>query len=74
MPRVLVISGSMGAGKTTVMGEASDILSARGVAHAAFDLDALGIVLLPDPLSGSFTLETSPRSTTTALKPALSPS
>ncbi len=51
VPRVLVISGSMGAGKTTVMGEASDILSARGVAHAAFDLDALGIVLLPDPLS-----------------------
>jgi adenylylsulfate kinase-like enzyme len=51
MPRVLVISGSMGAGKTTVMGEASDLLSARGVVHAAFDLDALGIVLMPEPIS-----------------------
>jgi hypothetical protein len=51
MPRILVISGSMGAGKTAVMGEASDVLSARGVVHAALDLDALGIVLLPEPLS-----------------------
>ena len=51
VPRVLVISGSMGAGKTTVMGEASDLLSARGVVHAAFDLDALGIVLLPEPVA-----------------------
>ena len=51
VPRVLMISGSMGAGKTTVMGEASDLLAARGVVHAAFDLDAIGIVLLPEPLS-----------------------
>ena len=51
VPRILVISGSMGAGKTTVMGEASDLLSARGIVHAAFDLDALGIVLLPEPLA-----------------------
>jgi ribose 1,5-bisphosphokinase PhnN len=48
VPRVLVISGSMGAGKTTVMGEASDLLSDRGIVHAAFDLDALGVVLLPE--------------------------
>ena len=41
----------MGAGKTTVMGEASDLLAARGVVHAAFDLHALGIVLLNEPLS-----------------------
>src|SRR5437588_2602047 len=41
---VLVISGSMGAGKTTVMAEASDLLAERGIAHAALDLDALGIV------------------------------
>jgi hypothetical protein len=47
-PRILVISGSMGAGKTTVMGEASDLLSARQIVHAAFDLDALGLVLLPE--------------------------
>jgi len=44
---VLVISGSMGSGKTTVMVEASDILTARGAVHAAIDLDALGIVHLP---------------------------
>ena len=40
---VLVITGSMGSGKTTVLGEASDILSAANVAHAAIDVDALGI-------------------------------
>src|SRR5688500_7102899 len=36
--RVLVITGSMGAGKTTVMGEVSDLLAARGVRHAALDI------------------------------------
>lgn len=41
----------MGAGKTTVMGEASDLLSDRGIVHAAFDLDAIGVVLLPEPRS-----------------------
>jgi hypothetical protein len=40
---VLVISGSMGAGKTTVLGEASDFLAARDIVHAAIDLDALSI-------------------------------
>ena len=40
---MLVISGSMGAGKTTVLGEASDLLAARGVVHAAIDLDALSL-------------------------------
>ena len=41
---VIVISGSMGAGKTTVMAEASDLLAARGIAHAAIDVDMLGMV------------------------------
>jgi hypothetical protein len=41
---LLVITGSMGSGKTAVMGEASDILAARGIAHAAIDLDALCVV------------------------------
>src|SRR5262249_32085062 len=41
--RLLVITGSMGAGKTTVMAEAGDLLSARGVVHAAIDLDGLAI-------------------------------
>jgi len=45
--KAIVISGSMGAGKTTVMAEASDLLASRGIAHAAIDLDALGIVHLP---------------------------
>ncbi len=30
---VLVISGSMGSGKTTVLGEASDILTEAGIPH-----------------------------------------
>ena len=40
-PRVLVISGSMGAGKTTVLGEASDLLTDAGIVHAACDMDSL---------------------------------
>ena len=38
----------MGTGKTTVIAEASDLLKARGIVHAAIDLDALGIAQLPD--------------------------
>jgi len=34
----------MGAGKTTVMAEVSDLLAQRAIAHAAIDLDALAIV------------------------------
>jgi len=45
--RLLIITGTMGAGKTTVLGEASDILALRHIAHAAIDLDALGLVHLP---------------------------
>jgi hypothetical protein len=37
----------MGAGKTSVLGEASDILALRRVAHSAIDLDALGLAYLP---------------------------
>ena len=37
----------MGAGKTAVLGEASDILALRSIAHAAIDLDALGLAHLP---------------------------
>ena len=37
----------MGAGKTAVLAEASDILALRHIAHAAIDLDALGLVYLP---------------------------
>ncbi len=44
---LLIITGSMGAGKTSVLGEASDILALRHIAHAAIDLDALGAAHLP---------------------------
>jgi hypothetical protein len=37
----------MGAGKSTVLAEASDILALRHIAHAAIDLDALGLAHLP---------------------------
>jgi MinD-like ATPase involved in chromosome partitioning or flagellar assembly len=36
----------MGAGKTTVLAEAADILALRHVVHAAIDLDALGLAHL----------------------------
>ncbi len=44
---MLIITGTMGAGKTAVMAEASDILAQRGIVHAAIDLDALGLAHLP---------------------------
>jgi hypothetical protein len=45
---LLIITGSMGSGKTAVMAEASDILRMRGIPHAAIDLDVLGLAQLPD--------------------------
>ena len=44
---LLIITGTMGAGKTAVLGEASDILAGRQIVHAAIDLDALGLAHLP---------------------------
>lgn len=41
----------MGAGKTSVLGEASDILALRHITHAAIDLDALGLAHLPSAAS-----------------------
>ena len=43
MRSLLIITGTMGAGKTSVLGEASDILARRQVGHAAIDVDALGL-------------------------------
>lgn len=40
----------MGAGKTAVLGEASDLLALRGIVHAAIDLDGLGAAHLPLPV------------------------
>jgi hypothetical protein len=53
--KVLVLSGSMGAGKTTVLGEASDLLAARAIPHAAVDLDAMTAVLLPEDAARQLT-------------------
>lgn len=44
---LLIITGTMGAGKTAVLAEASDLLARRGIVHAAIDLDALGMAHLP---------------------------
>lgn len=44
---LLIITGTMGAGKTAVLGEASDILAQRRIVHAAIDMDALGVAHLP---------------------------
>lgn len=50
---MLIITGTMGAGKTTVLGEASDILALRRIAHAAIDVDALGLAHLPSAASNN---------------------
>ena len=44
---MIVISGSMGSGKTTVLADASDVLVASGVVHAAIDLDVLSVGHVP---------------------------
>ncbi len=48
---MLIITGTMGAGKSAVLGEASDILALRHTIHAAIDLDALGLAYLPSMAS-----------------------
>jgi thymidine kinase len=45
---VLVITGTMGSGKTSALAEASDILTLRNIPHASIDLDALGGACLFD--------------------------
>src|SRR6266851_6655975 len=44
---LLIITGSMGSGKTAVLGEASDLLALHGIPHGAIDLDMLGMAHLP---------------------------
>jgi predicted kinase len=44
---VLVLSGSMGSGKTTLMGEISDVLTAADIRHAAIELDTLALGHFP---------------------------
>jgi hypothetical protein len=47
MDSLLIITGTMGAGKSAVLAEASDLLAQRRIGHAAIDLDALGLGWLP---------------------------
>src|SRR5438874_13705638 len=47
MESLLIITGTMGSGTTTVLAEASDILALRHIMHAAIDLDALGLGHFP---------------------------
>jgi ABC-type uncharacterized transport system YnjBCD ATPase subunit len=48
---LLIITGTMGAGKSTVLAEASDLLAQRSITHAAIDLDALALAHLPSAAS-----------------------
>ena len=50
---LLIITGTMGAGKSAVLGEASDILTLGNIAHAAIDVDALGLAHLPSVSSNN---------------------
>ena len=54
--KVIILSGSMGCGKTTVLGEASDILASRHIAHACVDLDAIATVLIPENMAADVVL------------------
>lgn len=48
---LLIITGTMGAGKTSTLGEASGILALKTITHAAIALDSLGLALLPSAAS-----------------------
>jgi len=50
---LLIITGSMGSGKSTVLAEASDILTVRNIPHASIDLDALGNAHLASPVQNN---------------------
>jgi len=43
MTSMLIITGTMGASKTAVLAEPSDLLSQRQIVHAAIDLHGLGL-------------------------------
>lgn len=44
---LLLLTGGMGAGKSSVLTEASDLLAQQKIVHAAIDVDALGVAFLP---------------------------
>jgi len=48
--QLLVITGTMGVGKTATLDEVTDLLADAGVTHACVDLDGLGIFhIVPEP-------------------------
>ena len=47
MVELLILTGSMGTGKSSVLAEASDILSLNDIHHAAIDVDTLSLGHLP---------------------------
>ena len=48
--QLLLITGTMGVGKTATLDEATDLLTDAGVTHACVDLDGLGIFhIVPAP-------------------------
>lgn len=51
MAQLLLITGSMGAGKSAVLAEISDILKLRNIVHAAIDVDSLFLGLLSSEAS-----------------------
>lgn len=50
---VIVVTGPVGAGKSTVMGAMSELLESRGIRHAAIDQDYLRVVH-PYPVNEPF--------------------
>ncbi len=44
---VIVINGPVGVGKSSVLGEVSDLLAEAGIAHCSLDLDALSQTFAP---------------------------
>lgn len=62
MDELLIITGSMGAGKTAVLAEAGDILASRQIAYAAIDVDSLGLAHLPSGVSNDGVMHANLRS------------
>lgn len=52
----IVVTGPVGAGKSTVMAAATDMLAARGISHVGIDMDYLRWVY-PEPPGDSFGAE-----------------
>jgi Ni2+-binding GTPase involved in maturation of urease and hydrogenase len=65
---VLVVTGPVGVGKTSVAEEIFDQLAARDVPHAVVDLDALGLTEKATPLTSGWPCRTWPLRGRTSLR------